>query len=116
MRAGTKSVFENSVAVRRGGGIAGVDGTMVVYRRLAALRRDLTELTDLGFDRPRCTADEETRLFTMRRGALLVVVNVCRSPAALPVEETEILFETESGIDHSDGVLSSPSHAGALLR
>jgi hypothetical protein len=45
-----------------------------------------------------------------------LVVNFDTSPAALPVEETEILFETESGADLSDGVLSLPGHAGALLR
>jgi 1,4-alpha-glucan branching enzyme len=58
----------------------------------------------------------ETRLFTMRRSALLVVVNFSTSLAAPPVEETEILFETESGVDLSDGVLSLPGRAGALLR
>jgi maltooligosyltrehalose trehalohydrolase len=45
-----------------------------------------------------------------------VVVNFGTAPAALGVEETEILFQTESGVDLSDGVLSPPGHAGALLR
>ena len=44
-----------------------------VYRRLAALRREHPELTAPSF--ADCSADEETRVFTMRRGALTVVVN-----------------------------------------
>jgi hypothetical protein len=35
---------------------------------------------------------------------------------ALPVEETEILVQTESGADLSGGVPSLPGHAGAPLR
>jgi hypothetical protein len=41
--------------------------------------------------------------------------NVGTSLATLPVEETEILVETESGADISDGVLSLPGHAGTVL-
>ena len=53
---------------------AGTPRMLDVYRRLAALRRELPELTDPSFERTRCTADEDTRLFTMRRGGSLVVV------------------------------------------
>jgi hypothetical protein len=45
-----------------------------------------------------------------------VVVNFGTWPAALPTGETEILFQTESGVHLSGGVLSLPGHAGALLR
>ena len=43
---------------------------LAVYRRLTALRREHPELTDPPFAYAACTADEETRVFTMRRGAL----------------------------------------------
>ena len=43
------------------------------YRRLGRLRRELPELTDPAFGSVSCTV--EGRLFTMRRGDLLVVVN-----------------------------------------
>ncbi len=46
-----------------------------VYRRLAALRRERPELTDPSFARISCTADDETRLFTMDRGDVAIVVN-----------------------------------------
>ena len=51
-------------------------GTRVVldcYRRLGRLRRELPQLTDPSFGSVSCTVDG--RLFTMRRGDLLVVVN-----------------------------------------
>jgi hypothetical protein len=53
--------------------------------------------------------------FTVCRGALPRVVNVGASLATLPVEESEILVEAESGVDLSDGVLGLPSHTGARL-
>ena len=43
------------------------------YRRLGRLRRELPQLTDPAFGSVSCTV--EGRLFTMRRGDLLVVVN-----------------------------------------
>ena len=43
------------------------------YRRLARLRRELPQLTDPSFGSVSCTVED--RLFTMRRGDLLVVVN-----------------------------------------
>ena len=46
-----------------------------VYRQLAALRRELPQLTDPDFGRNRCAVDEDTRLFTMHRGDVVVVVN-----------------------------------------
>ena len=46
-----------------------------------------------------CTADEATRVFTMRRGRLLVPVNFGDAEAAVSTDATELLFETESGVD-----------------
>ncbi len=50
------------------------------YRRLAALRRARPELTDPDLRSVSCTVDEERRVFTMRRGALLVAVNFGTEP------------------------------------
>ncbi|HET8560833.1 MAG TPA: DUF3459 domain-containing protein, partial [Marmoricola sp.] len=63
-----------------------------------------------------CTADESTRVFTMRRGDVLVAVNFGDSPASVPVGGRDVLFETPSGVTLIDGALSLPPHAGALLR
>ena len=84
------------------------------YRRLGRLRRELPQLTDPDFGAVSCTVDG--RLFTMRRGDLLVVVNTGDSATELEVGEREVLFETPAGVVVRDGVLSVPAHAGALLR
>jgi maltooligosyltrehalose trehalohydrolase len=88
-----------------------------VYRRLAELRRTLPDLTDPRFTRVECTADEDTRLFTMQRGETLVAVNFGSSPATLTLDPPsgELLFTTPSGASYEHGVLRLPPHAGALL-
>ncbi len=85
------------------------------YRRLATLRRAHPALTDPAFTHTTCTADEDTRLFTMRRGDLLVVVNFGDDAAEVTVDQGDVLFETPSGVSLSDGRLRLPAHAGALL-
>jgi maltooligosyltrehalose trehalohydrolase len=84
-----------------------------VYRRLAALRRAHPDLTAASF--AECTADEDTRVFTMRRGALTVVVNFGGQEQTVETAARELLFETESGVDLADGSVTLPPHAGALL-
>lgn len=85
-----------------------------VYRRLAALRRDHAELTDPSFLAVSCTADEETRLFTMRRGGLLIAANLGDAP--LEVEATgTLLFETGGGATLGGGTLHLPPHVGAVV-
>jgi maltooligosyltrehalose trehalohydrolase len=86
-----------------------------VYRDLARLRREHPDLTDPSFGSVACTADEEARLFTMRRGGMLVVVNFGDAEAGLPVESGELLFATPGGATLADGRLVLPAHAGAVL-
>ena len=50
-----------------------VERMLSAYRRLAELRRTHADLTAPSF--AECAADEESRVFTMRRGALTVLVN-----------------------------------------
>jgi maltooligosyltrehalose trehalohydrolase len=83
------------------------------YRRLGRLRRELPQLTDPAFGSVSCTVED--RLFTMRRGDLLVVVNAGDTAATTEVGEREVLFETPAGVDVSGGVLSVPAHGGTLL-
>ncbi|MCD4536587.1 malto-oligosyltrehalose trehalohydrolase [Nocardioides sp. cx-169] len=87
-----------------------------VYRRLAALRRALPELTDPSFLRTSCRADEDARTFLMERGAVTVAVNLSEEPRVLDVRDGEILFTTESGAELVDGRLTLPGHAGAWVR
>ncbi|SEB49290.1 maltooligosyl trehalose hydrolase [Nocardioides exalbidus] len=84
------------------------------YRRLARLRRDLEQLTDPDFAAVSCSVDG--RLFTMRRGDLLVLVNAGETEVSVEVDASEVLFETPSGVTLDDAVLTIPPHGGALLR
>jgi len=86
---------------------------LACYRRLGRLRRELPQLTDPSFGAVACTV--EGRVFTMRRGDLLVVVNTGEGAAEVQVGEREVLFETPAGVALRDGVASVPAHAGALL-
>ncbi|NYE35260.1 maltooligosyltrehalose trehalohydrolase [Nocardioides cavernae] len=83
------------------------------YRRLARLRRELPQLTDPSFGHVSCSV--EGRLFTMRRGDLLVVVNTGETEAVVQVGEREVLFTTPAGVRLSAGTASVPAHAGILL-
>lgn len=84
------------------------------YRELGRLRRELPELTDPSFAATRCTVDEESRLFLMRRGGLLVAVNFGEAEAVVP-GTGDLLFATGPDVVLDDS-LRLPAHAGALLR
>ncbi len=87
-----------------------------VYRRLAALRRSRPELTDPSFAAVSCTADEETRLFRMRRGDLEVVVNFGDDAAEVDLDgPAALLFATGDGVTLDRARLALPGHAGALV-
>jgi maltooligosyltrehalose trehalohydrolase len=87
-----------------------------VYRRLAQLRRRLPELTDPSFARTVCTADEEARLFTMRRGRTLVAVNFGDAPATVALDPaSELVFATGAGVTSGPDGLHLPAHAGAIV-
>ena len=63
-----------------------------------------------------CTADEETRVLTMRRGELLVAVNFGPSRSRSPWRAyDEVLFETPAGVTLRARPLALPPHAGCLL-
>ena len=86
-----------------------------VYRRLAALRREHESLTDPSFASVVCTAEEQTRVFTMRRDELTVVVNFGDAAATVETAAATLLFETGAGAVLSPGRLTLPPHAGVLL-
>jgi maltooligosyltrehalose trehalohydrolase len=93
---------------------------LAAYQRLAELRRSLPALTDPSFGVISCTADEDTGVFTMRRGAgggqSLMAVNFGDQPVELPVDEgLDLVFRTPS-VPVLDGhLLRLPAHGGALL-
>jgi maltooligosyltrehalose trehalohydrolase len=85
------------------------------YRQLATLRRTRPALTDASFTQVVCTADEATRVFTMRRRDLLVVVNFGTDEREIEAPYDEVLFATPSGVTLADGRLVLPPHAACLL-
>jgi maltooligosyltrehalose trehalohydrolase len=86
-----------------------------VYRRLAALRRALPELTDPAFGDLAAEADEATRVFLLRRSDLLLAVNFGDRAASVAASGT-LLFTTPAGASLTATGLSLPPHAGAVLR
>jgi maltooligosyltrehalose trehalohydrolase len=88
---------------------------LAAYRELLALRRALPALTDPTFGSVSCTVDEETRLFVLHRGPLVVAVNFGRRSANVTVPGGHgLLFATPNGPVLTDGVLTIPGHGGAL--
>ncbi len=89
---------------------------LAAYQRLGELRRELPALTDPSFGAVACTADETTRLFTMRRRDVLVAVNFGDEVVELPVADgAHLLFGTPGRPALADGTLRLPPHTGALL-
>ncbi len=89
---------------------------LAAYQRLAELRRSLPQLTDPSFGSVSCTADEGRRVFTLRRGDLLIAVNFGDQPTELVVEgDLDLLFRTPNRPSVTDGRLSLPPHAGVLM-
>lgn len=85
------------------------------YRALARLRREQPDLTDPSFGSVSCTADEQSRLFTMRRGDLLVVVNFGAEATRLATSADRVLFATGDDVALRAGELVLPAHAGAVV-
>jgi maltooligosyltrehalose trehalohydrolase len=85
-----------------------------VYRRLAHLRRSRPELTDPSFTSVAATADEDSRLFTLRRGGLLIAVNFGETDGSVDATG-ELLFTTPTTAVLDNGRLWLPGHAGAVL-
>ncbi|GAA3824237.1 malto-oligosyltrehalose trehalohydrolase [Nocardioides panacisoli] len=84
------------------------------YRRLAALRRELPDLTDPRFGR--ATADEDRRRLTLDRGAVAVHLNLGED--GWEVLADEVLFSTTDGVPTGpvDGGVTVPARSGVLVR
>ena len=72
-------------------------------------------LTDPSFVGMVATADEETRLFTLRRGDLLLAVNFGEAETSVGVAGA-LLFSTPSAPAVTASGLRIPPHAGVLVR
>ncbi|MFN8194102.1 MAG: malto-oligosyltrehalose synthase [Nocardioidaceae bacterium] len=89
------------------------------YRRLVRLRRSLPAVTDPDLRTVACTADEERRVFTLRRGRVLVAVNVGDAEASLDLDGgaagSDVAFTTPTAARVEGGRLVLPAHAGAVV-
>lgn len=86
-----------------------------LYRALGALRRTRPELTDPSFAATRCEIDEEQRLVLLWRRGTLVALNLGERPVTVPGLEGALLLGTRSGPTLTDGTLTLPPHAGAVV-
>jgi malto-oligosyltrehalose synthase/malto-oligosyltrehalose trehalohydrolase len=87
------------------------------YRRLAALRRSLPELTDPDLRTVSAVADEERRTLTLRRGRVVVAVNVGAEEQTLDLGpgDHHLAFTTPAGATVDGASLRLPPHAGAVV-
>ncbi len=82
---------------------------LAAYQRLVELRRSLPALTDPSFGSTSCTADEDPRVFTMRRGDVLVVVNFGDHRPSCPSTRTSSSCSVRrTNPPSSDGGCTSP--------
>jgi maltooligosyltrehalose trehalohydrolase len=89
---------------------------LAAYRRLTELRRAYPDLTDPAFGSTSCAVDEESRVFRMLRGGLLVVVNFGDGPATVEVgPDADLLFASGEDVGLEQAALVLPGHAGALV-
>jgi len=87
------------------------------YRRLAGVRRARPELTDPDLRTVTTSVDEDSRLFAMRRGGVLVAVNLGTAEAGLDLGPGvhELLFTTPSAARVDGTRLLLPPHGGAVV-
>ncbi|WP_345802797.1 malto-oligosyltrehalose trehalohydrolase [Microbacterium sp. AZCO] len=89
---------------------------LALYRSLARLRRERPELTDPAFASLGGEAAEAPggRVYRLRRGSLLVLVNLSTGPARF-AHATEVLLTTDAATAVVDGELVLPPDAAAVV-
>jgi len=85
-----------------------------LYRRLAALRRSVPDLTDPRFTRVRCHFDEQERWFVLDQGSTRIVLNFAPDSRTIPFGGTALLLTDESA-QLSPGSITLPGHSAAVL-
>ena len=71
--------------------------------------------TDPAFPALAATADDDSRVFTLRRGGLLIAVNFSDVAVTLP-DVGSLLFTTPTAATTSADGLTLPPHVGVLMR
>ncbi|WP_299056088.1 malto-oligosyltrehalose trehalohydrolase [uncultured Nocardioides sp.] len=87
------------------------------YRRLAELRRTVPALTDPDLGAVRATADDEARVLTLRRGDVLVVLNLGEASYDHALDgPAEVLLTTPTAVSEETDRIKLPAGSGALVR
>jgi len=97
-----------------------------LYRELIALRRQLPELSDPRLRSVRVELDEEARWLVVRRGSVVIAVNLADAEAAVPLDDGAIgnppssltaVLETTVGVvvDTAGRGLRMPPRSAAVL-
>ena len=96
--------------------VAGVHARILaLYRVLIALRRDVPDLTDPAFGSLEADADESTRLFRLRRGGSLILVNFSAETVRMPVPSSSaVLLATHDGFTLDSGSDGAVGHDAVL--
>jgi maltooligosyltrehalose trehalohydrolase len=88
------------------------------YRRLVALRRSESDLTDPRLDRTSATADDDARWIVVRRGRLRVVANLADTARVVPLgmPGLRVLLASGEGVlPDGDGDLALPACTLAVV-
>jgi maltooligosyltrehalose trehalohydrolase len=89
---------------------------LALYRELAVLRRERSELTDPRFDQLTATFSDEFHWYRLDRGAVTVLINFGTEPLTIPLGQTvEILFATDDEASVISGQASLPPHSAVIV-
>ncbi|MET0812218.1 MAG: DUF3459 domain-containing protein, partial [Microbacterium sp.] len=87
-----------------------------LYRALTALRRRIPSLTDPAFRSVVAEADEERRIFRLRRDEVEIIVNFSETEVAVALEGGEaVLLATDAATALIDEVLRLPARSAVVL-
>ncbi|HEX3965066.1 MAG TPA: malto-oligosyltrehalose trehalohydrolase [Trebonia sp.] len=94
--------------------------TLAWYRRLIALRKAHSEITDPRLDQVRADYDEDARWLLVHRGNLRIAANLARpaeggTAVRIPVGRASVLAASNQGVSVADGQVLLPPESLAVI-
>ncbi|SDP35283.1 maltooligosyl trehalose hydrolase [Nakamurella panacisegetis] len=86
-----------------------------LYRRLAGLRREYSDLTDPRLGRVLTRHDDDERWLVVERGGLRMVFNFADVSRSVPVGAARVLLATKSGVVLDAGQVFLPARTAVIL-
>ena len=91
-------------------------GILSLYRQLAGLRRERSELTDPRLDRVRTEFDDDQRWLILHRGSVSVLFNFATEARELPVaQDARVLLATVPGFQPGSTSATLPPRSAVIL-